>query len=121
MSNDFTVEQIRPTDLRCCVDSCNERLRNRRPIGYRLLLAKERPSRFHNIWRGVASVNIFGSVAHRSFIGFALDEHAIADDWYMIGDDICSAIVSFDNSCHGPSAEWKTKSESEPRTDPKVK
>lgn len=105
------IERRRGTsDLDSHLELCQKRLYSAHHVGYRDFIVKTHSkSLLHNFLKGIASVGICRAApTHGVYIALPEDNDAIADDWYMIGNDICSAIVTFDcqENRHGRSATW---------------
>ncbi len=109
---DTAIDKVTNGQLRGYAESCTERLRNLQATSWRELLPERRHSTLRNFCRGFASVNLFGAPIRRSYSATILSaSDAIANDWYMIGNDLCSAILEFDISRHGRSPLERSESE----------
>lgn len=105
---------LKDKDLGVQFAACDQRLQTVRNVGYRSFRLRGHSNLLHNLWRGFSSINLVGRGHYAKFDGYFLSqEEAIADDWHMIGNDLCYAIVTFDRDHHGRlTAEHPRKSES---------
>lgn len=94
------------TDTEQIETVCSEHLANSEPASYLWHLRINREPSSGSFWRGFSGTRPSLKVDHL-FATQGDDDHAIAEDWAMVGNDIVTAVLKFhSNECErGGSSE----------------
>ncbi len=103
-------------DLHLYAECCRETLYAPQG-GYHGFVSRARPSFVKAFLRGATAIGICAKTDASVYAPILEDDAAIADDWFMIGNDLRSAIIAFDSAYqHGRFTACEPESKPTTRT-----